>query len=163
MFKKTIEYVDLEGNDTTAEAEFHVNPREIEMLNGKTHGGQPLLMSIMDNLDHLNEAVKNERADEDTIVRMFRLVDDVARISYGQRVSKIDPVTGNTVDTFVRNDEATELFLQTEAWHALSFELVNDSDKLMEFFNKVLPQRTLDLINEAAKKVAEQNAEITEN
>lgn len=163
MFKKSIEYVDLEGNDAVMEVEFHVNPREIEMLNGKKIGDKPFLQSIMDNVNQLTEAVNNKKADEDTIARMFRLVDDIARISFGQRVSKIDPVTGNSVEAFVRNDEATELFLQTEAWSTMSFELVNNGEKLTEFFNKVLPQRTLDLINAAAKNVTAQTAEIAEN
>ena len=155
MYKKVIEYVDFDGETKTFEAEFHVSPRDIEMLAGKKTADRSklLLNAILEDIDSIQKAIETKSVSEENLTQIFNLVDNLARISYGQRVKRVDPISGKTMDSFVRDDESTEMFLQTEAWRQLSFNLVNTPEELTEFFSNVLPQQTLDAVNQKAKSL----------
>lgn len=130
MYKKTLTFKDLDGNDITRDFYFNLNRSELIKMETEVPGGmQKYLKKITDeqNLDALR-----------------KLIEKLISTAYGEK--------GDDGISFIkkRNGELLgEMFMQTTAYDALFTELVNGSDNgqaFTEFLTNVLPA---DLVSQA--------------
>lgn len=117
MLKKTIEYVDYNGVRRKEDFYFNLTTAEImEMQMGKTGG-----------LDEfINKIVNAQDAPE--LIKIFK---DLIIKAYGEKSAD--------GKRFMKNQEITDSFTQTEAYSILFMELATDSEKAAEFFNGIIP------------------------
>jgi hypothetical protein len=129
MLKKTITYVDFNGDEASEEFLFHLSKAELVELEMSYQGG-------------LTEQIKRIAAAEDgkAIIAEFK---KIILGSYGQR----SPDGKRFIKTQALRDE----FESTEAYSTLFMELVTDAEKAAEFVRGIIPK---DLAEEAAKVVA---------
>lgn len=116
MIKRTIDYVDYNGQEKTIDAYFHLTQAEIIKLEMGVHGG-------------FVENVKRAIAAEDgaTVCDAFEKIIDM---SYGVK----------TFDGgFMKKPEDLDAFKATPAYSKLFVELVTDANKAGEFVNGIVP------------------------
>ena len=133
MLRKTIEYTDYNGVDRKETYHFNYSKAEITEMELSTAGG-------------LSEMIKKvvEAQDGPTIMKLFK---DLILGSYG--------ITSPDGKQFIKSEELSKQFSQTEAYSNLFMELVTDADAASEFVNGIVPKNAA----EAAKN-AEKNADI---
>jgi hypothetical protein len=126
MLKKTITYVDFNGDEVSEDFFFHLSKAELVELEMSHEGG-------------LQEAIQRIAAAEDgkAIIAEFK---NIILSSYGVR--------SPDGKRFIKNQTLREEFESTEAYSTLFMELLTDADKASEFVRGVIPQ---DLAEEAAK------------
>lgn len=117
MLKKTITYTDYDGNVRTEDCYFNLSKAEVvEMELGTAGGMQKMLEKIV--------------AEQDTkkIAEIFK---SIILKAYGEK----------TPDgkRFVKSEELSTAFSQTEAYSELFMELFQDADKSAAFFTGILP------------------------
>lgn len=120
MLKKTITYVDYNGNERTEDFYFNLTKAEIMQMQMSTNGG-------MDEL--IQRVVATQDAPE--LVRIFK---DLINKSYG--VKSLDG------KRFIKTDENTGEFTQTEAYSQLFMELATNAESAAEFVNGIIPSNT---------------------
>lgn len=126
MLKKTISYVDFNGDKVSEDFYFHLSKAElIELEMSRSGGLQEWLQRII------------EAEDGKAIIAEFK---NIILSSYGQRSAD--------GKRFIKNQTLRDEFESTEAYSTLFIELVTDADKASEFVRGVIPQ---DLAEEAAK------------
>ena len=126
MLKKTITYVDFNGDEVSEHFFFHLSKAELVELEMSHQGG-------------LQEAIRRivEAEDGKAIIAEFK---NIILSSYGQRSAD--------GKRFIKNQTLRDEFESTEAYSTLFMELVTDADKASEFVSGVIPQ---DMAEEAAK------------
>jgi hypothetical protein len=117
MLKKTITYVDFDGNERTETFYFNLTQAEIAEMELSTKGG------LADKINRIIEAQDNE-----TIVLMFK---DIIGKSYGEKSAD--------GKYFVKNNEVRTAFMQTQAYSNLFMELASDPDAAAAFINGIVP------------------------
>jgi hypothetical protein len=129
MLKKTITYVDFNGEEVVEDFFFHLSKAELVELEMSYEGG-------------LTEQIKRiaEAEDGKAIIAEFK---KIILGAYGQR--------SPDGRRFIKNQTLRDEFESTEAYSTLFMELVTDAEKAAEFVRGVIPQ---DLAEEAAKVVA---------
>lgn len=129
MLKKTITYVDYDGNKRTEDFWFHLNKVELTEMNYEHIGGMDkLLETIIKTSD---------------IKGILDIIKDIILRSYGEKSAD--------GKRFIKSKEAREAFEQTEAFVELYMELAGNDGKAAEFINGIVPQ---DIAEEAAKSNA---------
>lgn len=118
MFKKTIKYVDFDGNEREEDFYFNLNKAEIIEMEVSEEGG---LQATIKKVVQTKDASK--------IVKMFK---DLVLKSYGEK-----SMDGRR---FIKSQELSNAFSQTEAYSNLFMELATDADKAAEFVNNIVPQ-----------------------
>lgn len=118
MIKKTIKYVDYNGNEREEDFWFNINKAEAVEMQAKAGG----------ELDAFIKRIIAER-DAEKLVGYFK---DLILLSYGRK-----SLDGRR---FEKSKELSEEFSQTEAFSILFMELAEDSDKAAEFVNGILPK-----------------------
>lgn len=117
MLKKTIEYVDYNGNPRKEDFYFNMSEAELTEMEYSTNGG-------------FTEMIKRVVSAQDgaTIMKTFK---DIILKSYGEK----------TLDgkRFVKSKELSEAFSQTEAFSKLYMELCTDDNAASDFFNGIIP------------------------
>lgn len=128
MLKKTINYVDFNGEEVSEDFFFHLSKAEIVELEMSHKGG-------------LEKAIQRivDAEDGKAIIAEFK---NIILSSYGQR--------SEDGRRFIKNQTLREEFESTEAYSTLFMELVTDAEKAAEFVRGIIPQ---DLAEEAAKVV----------
>ena len=126
MLKKSITYVDYDGNERTEDKYFNLSKAELMEMQLSENGG----------LDKVLEKIIAEQ-DNAKLVELFK---KIITLSYGEK-----SIDGKR---FIKKPELTEEFLQTEAYSVLFMELITSTESLAEFIKGVLPK---DLQEEAAK------------
>lgn len=117
MFKKTISYVDFDGNERTEDFHFNLTKAELtEMEYGIDGGLTKTLSNIIDTKD------------ERRLVEHFK---KIIQQSYG-----VKSVDGRR---FIKNQEVLDEFMQTEAYSIFFMELASDSEAATAFVNGILP------------------------
>lgn len=117
MLKKTITYVDYNGNERTENYYFNLSKAELmEMELGVTGGYTEMLTGIV------------EAQDVPTLIKIWK---DLILKSYGEK----------TTDgkRFVKSKEMAEAFSQTEAYSDLFMELSTNTDAAIEFAKGIMP------------------------
>ena len=129
MLKKTITYVDFNGDEASEEFLFHLSKAELVELEMSYEGG-------------LTEQMKRIAAayDGKAIISEFK---KIILNSYGKRSAD--------GKRFIKNQALRDEFESTEAYSTLFMELVTDAEKAAEFVRGIIPK---DLAEEAAKVVS---------
>jgi hypothetical protein len=125
MIKKTITYVDYDGETRTEAFYFNLNKVELTKMQLGADGGYA-------------EFLKRITAAKDTAA-MLKVITDLVENSYGEK--ELDG------KRFRKNKELTEAFVQSPAYETLFMELIQDTDAMIEFVKGILPA---DMAKEAA-------------
>lgn len=117
MLKKTMTYTDYNGVERTEDFYFNLSKAEIMEMELSTTGG-------------LAEMIKRIVAAQDApaIIKIFK---ELVLKAYGEKSAD--------GKRFIKNDEITTGFAQTEAYSQLFMELATDSDAAAAFVNGIIP------------------------
>ena len=117
MLKKTITYNDYNGNERTEDLYFNLTKAEImEMELGTTGGLAEMLTRIV------------AAQDAPAIIKMFK---DLVLKAYGEK--------SPDGKRFIKSEELSTAFSQTEAYSQLFMELATDADEAAKFVNGIVP------------------------
>lgn len=126
MLKKTITYTDYNGTERTENHYFNLSKAELTEMELSTTGG------FADMIQNIIDA-----QDGPAIMKIFK---DIILKAYGEK--------SPDGKRFIKSDELSTAFSQTEAYSELFMELVTDAEKASEFINAIIPA---DIAAEAAK------------
>lgn len=117
MLKKTIKYVDFDGNERTEDFYFNLTKAEVAEMEMSTEGG-------------LGSTLRKIILDKDAkrIIESFK---DLILKSYGEK--------SPDGKRFVKNPEIREAFSQTEAYSELFMELATNPESASVFVNGIIP------------------------
>jgi hypothetical protein len=117
MLKKTITYTDFNGVERTEDFYFNLSKAEIAEMELGTAGGY---------VEMLNKVVAAQ--DGPTIIKLFK---ELILKTYGEK----------TPDgkRFIKSEEISNAFSQTEAYSILFMELATDADAAGKFVNGIMP------------------------
>ncbi len=118
MYKKTIKYVDYDGNEREEDFYFNLSKAEIMEMQLSMNGGLS---------SYIQKIVSAQ--DVPTLSALFK---DLVLKSYGEKSSD-----GRR---FIKSKEISDSFEQTEAYSELFMELVADADAAAEFVNGIIPK-----------------------
>ena len=118
MLKKTITYTDYDGNERTEDFYFNISKAELTELQYSVKGG---LKNI------LEKAVQEK--DGPTIMQLSK---EVVLKAYG--------VKSNDGRRFMKSEEITKEFAETEAYVNLFMELATDEKAAIAFAEGVMPK-----------------------
>lgn len=129
MFKKTISYVDYNGNERKEDHYFNLNKAEIMRMEMSVSGGMA---------EQINRIIAAQ--DTPSLIAIF---EDLIQKSYGVK----------TPDGkgFMKKPEYLEAFMATEAYSELFMELATDAEAASAFVNGIMPA---DLAKQAALAAA---------
>lgn len=117
MFKKTVTYTDYDGVERTESFYFNLSEAEIvEMELGTEGGWRERMQRIIDSKD------------APTIMREFK---KLIMNSYG--------IKSDDGRRFIKSDDISRDFVQTEAYNQIFMELVTDAKAAAEFANGIAP------------------------
>lgn len=137
MLKKTIKYTDYNGVERTENFYFGLNKAEImDMELSVTGGMRQLLQLIIDKQD---------------IPKIIDTFKKLIRMSYGEK--------SPDGRRFIKSQELTEAFVQTEAYSELYLELLGDAEKAAAFINGIMPADVMAAMAEREKENAENNGD----
>lgn len=117
MLKKTITYVDYDGNKRTEDFYFNLSKAEILEMEMTTEGGYAeMIRKIIDAQD---------------APRLVKLFKEVVFKAYG--------VKSDDGRRFIKSKELSEAFSQTEAYSDLYMKLATDAQEASDFVNGIMP------------------------
>lgn len=131
MLKKTITYVDFNGEEHTEDFYFNLTKAEILEMNFSTYGG---LDKMIEKIIATNDTPK--------IVAMFK---DLVLKSYGEK--------SDDGKRFIKNDDVRAAFSQTQAYSDIFMELATDEDSAIKFVNGIVPKDISENLDKAATLV----------
>lgn len=132
MIKKTINYVDYNGTERSEDFYFNLNEAELTEMELSTKGG----MSTM-----LESIIAAENTEQ--IIEVFkRLILN----SYGEK--------SDDGRRFVKSEELSTAFSQTEAYVKLFMELATDTKAAIEFVNGIMPVSMDEIKEEDIKQLS---------
>lgn len=117
MLKKTITYTDYNGSERTEDFYFNLSKAEIMEMEMSTTGG-------------LAEMIQKIVAAQDApaIIKIFK---ELVLKAYGEK--------SPDGKRFIKDDEISMAFSQTEAYSQLFMELATDADSAAKFVNGIIP------------------------
>ena len=118
MIKKTIEYVDYNGENRKEEFYFNLSKAEVMELEMSKNGGLS---------EYIQRIVKS--SDNAAIMALFK---EIICKAYGEK-----SLDGKR---FIKNKELTDAFVQTEAYSELFMELATNADEAAAFINGIIPK-----------------------
>ncbi len=118
MLKKTITYTDYNGVERKEDFYFNLTKAEITEMELSTTGG----------LSTVLQRIVSEQ-DQPQLIRMFK---DLIIRSYGKK--------SDDGKRFIKNEQLSEEFTQTEAYNILFMELATDAEKAANFVNGIIPK-----------------------
>lgn len=128
MLKKTITYTDYDGEERTEDFYFNFNKAEVIELELGTPGGlSNLMQQIIDTKD---------------VPKVIEIFKDLILRTYGQK-----SLDGRR---FIKSEQLSEEFTQTEAYSELFMELGTDASAGAAFINGIFPE---DLVKQAQKEI----------
>lgn len=127
MLKKKVTYTDYNGVERTEDFYFNLSKAEIAEMELSTAGG-------------FAEMIQKVIAAQDgpTIIKIFK---DLVLKAYGEK--------SPDGKRFVKSEEITTAFTQTEAYSQIFMELATDAKAASEFVNGIIP-------NDMAEEIAKQ-------
>lgn len=135
MFTKTITYTDYDGNERTENFLFNMSKAEIlEMEMSKDGGMKQLLEKIVQAQD---------------IPKITYYFKQIILKGYGEK--------SPDGKRFIKNEELSTAFSQTEAYSNLYIELATNTEAGIEFVNALFPEKLINEIREAYEKNQEKN------
>ena len=144
MFKKTMKFDDLEGNEVEETFYFHLNRLEIaEMLE---------LDQLDEKVTRLTKAKEEKGLNEVENTReAYNIFKDLILRSYG--------IKGDDNRTFKKSEEIRDSFKDHVAFEELIFEFIGNESYAAEFFENCLPTKLVEAAKAdlAAKQAAGEN------
>jgi hypothetical protein len=119
MLKKTIKYEDFDGNERTEDFYFHLSKAEVMEMEVGVVGGMTQM---------LNKIVEEKDSNPSKIVETFK---DIILKAYGEK-----SLDGKR---FIKSEEISTAFSQTEAYSQLFVELATDESAAAAFINGIIP------------------------
>lgn len=119
MIKKTITYTDYNGVERTED--FYFNLTESELLQWQ--------YSVEGGLTDLLNKIINAKT-ETKLIEYFR---EIVLKSYGEK--------SDDGKRFVKSEELSKAFSQTEAYNQLYYEMFTDADTASDFVKGILPKK----------------------
>lgn len=129
MLKKTITYMDYDGNNREEDFYFNLNEAELTTMQMSEVGG---LQKQLQNMIRTNDAA-----------RIMATIRDIIRRSYG--------IKSPDGKRFIKSEELSDEFEQTEAYSILFMKLCTDADEAAAFVNGILPKNIADEVKKAQK------------
>ena len=126
MLKKTITYMDF--NDVERTEDFYFNLTKAEIME--------MEMSVPGGLGGMIQKIVSAQ-DAPDLIKLFK---ELILKAYGEKSAD--------GKRFIKNDELSESFAQTEAYSILFMELATDDKAASEFITKIIP---IDVQKELAK------------
>lgn len=120
MLKKTITYVDYNGNERTEDFYFNLSEAECVELECSVVGG-------------ITEAI-NKLISLRDIPSIIKIAKEWVLKAYGEK--------SPDGKRFIKSEELSTAFSQTEAYSKLFMEIATDADAASEFFNNIIPRKT---------------------
>lgn len=117
MLKKTITYIDYNGVSRTEDFYFNLSKAEVLEMEMSTAGG---LAEMINRIVALKDA--------STIIKVFK---GLILKAYGEKSAD--------GKQFVKSEELSTAFSQTEAYSTLFMELATDANKAADFVNGIVP------------------------
>ena len=117
MLKKTITYEDFNGNEITEDFYFNLSKAELAEMHLSQEGGL---------VEHITKIAEKRNGAE--VIAAFKSILSVAvgrRSEDGKR--------------FVKNQDITDEFMQSNAYSVLFMELVTESDSALTFMRGIVP------------------------
>lgn len=137
MLKKLIKYVDYDGKERSENFYFNLTKAELlDMELGTVGGMQQLIQLIID------------KQDVPEIIKAFK---KIIMLSYGEK--------SPDGRRFIKSQELSDAFAQTEAYSNLYMELISDAKAAAAFINGIVPADVAKRAEEERKK----EEEATEN
>ena len=134
MLKKTITYVDYDGEERKEDFYFNLTKAELTEMNLSVNGG--LLATI--------EKISQEK----DMPKMIAIFKDLILKSYGEK-----SLDGKR---FIKNAQLTEEFTQTEAYSQLFMELATDADAAAAFIAGIVPKDISEQIKDQTPSTIDQ-------
>ena len=117
MIKKNITYVDYNGVERKEDFYFNLSKAEVLEMEMGTAGGLA---------EMINRVVAAQ--DQPAIIKIFK---ELILKAYGEK--------SNDGKRFIKSDEISNAFSQTEAYSQLFMELATDADAASKFVNGIVP------------------------
>lgn len=129
MLKKTIKYTDYNGTERTEDFYFNFTKAEILELEMSEAGG------LAAKIQKIIESKDNRE-----LMKHFKYIIHKA---YGEK--------SDDGRRFIKSEEISTAFEQTEAYEELFLELFSDAEKAAEFVNGIIPQviPTTDIVDKS--------------
>ena len=140
MLKKTITYTDFNGEKASEDFYFNLSKAEIAEMELSHRGGFS---------SYLQEIIEAEDGAE--IISTFKRI---LTMSVGQR--------SEDGRRFIKNEEITNDFLQSEAYSELFMELVTDGNKAAEFIQAIVPADMAEAVADGSKLTAVPQGKVDE-
>lgn len=129
MLKKTITYIDFDGNQRTEDLYFNMTRSELVSFSFNLPDAMTESVSDMNNVD-VEEAGK-KMAEKMGSEGIFNFVKDLIFKAYG--------VKSEDGRRFIKSETLSTEFTQTLAYDQFLMELFETADKANEFINAVVP------------------------
>lgn len=117
MLKKTVTYIDYDGNERTEDFHFNISKAELIKLNSTTPGG-------FENL--IRQITKSPNPE-----KLFEVFAYIVELSYGEK--------SPDGRRFIKTEEAKNNFMQTQAYSDIFTELATNEEAALAFIKAVLP------------------------
>lgn len=118
MLKKTITYTDYNGNERTETFYFNLTQAEVVEMEMSTNGGMAeMVQRVVD------------AKDKPALIKIFK---DLVLKAYGEK-----SLDGKR---FVKSEEISTAFSQTEAYSQFFMELATDDKAAADFVNGIIPR-----------------------
>ena len=130
MLKKTIPYVDYKDNKREEDFYFNLTETELSEMQLEVTGGLTTMLQAI---------IKAQ--DIPTIAKLFK---QIILKAYGEK-----SLDGRR---FIKSEELSREFSQTEAYNILYMELSQDAEKASEFIMGIIPAKYREAAKEEAKK-----------
>lgn len=140
MLKKTIKYTDFDGNERVEDFYFNLKQAELMEMELSTQGG----------MEKLIQKIIAEQ-DSKKIVALFK---ELILKSYGEK-----SLDGKR---FIKSDELSKEFEQTEAYSELFMELATNAEAAANFVNGIMPDSVKQNLGDTPKSVEEAKQRIEE-
>ena len=134
MIKKTVTYEDFNGVERTEDFYFNFSKAELTEMELSTEGGlQAKLQKIIDAKDNAQ------------LVAYFK---DIVLKSYGEK--------SDDGRRFMKSEERSKAFSETQAYSDIYMELVMDEKAAADFINGIIPKDLADEIKKQEKQKAKE-------
>lgn len=118
MLKKTITYTDYNGNERTETFYFNLTQAEVVEMETGTNGGMAeMIQRVVD------------AKDMPSLIKIFK---DIVLRAYGEK--------SPDGKRFVKSEEISTAFSQTEAYSQIFMELATDDKAAVDFVNGIIPK-----------------------
>lgn len=117
MIKKTITYTDYNGQERTEDFYFNLSKAELVEMEMSINGGLG---------KHIQDIIDANNAPE--IMKSFK---EIIIKSYG--------VKSQDGKRFIKNEEVSNAFIQSEAYSTFFMELIENTDAAVKFVNGLIP------------------------